>query len=74
MPNEISPTKTVTISEELKGGFPTQRDVSIPNDQEWLWFMLSEQTKILKKINTAIQIVAVIVILTALFAGFSVLF
>jgi uncharacterized protein YmfQ (DUF2313 family) len=63
--------ETVTIANEDKKGIAYPRDVLIPSDQEWLWHMLFEQTKILKKINTAVQIIAVIILLSVIVAACS---
>jgi hypothetical protein len=45
----------------------------VPEDQAWLLHILSEQTKILKSINTAIQIIAVIILLSVIVAACSAL-
>jgi hypothetical protein len=69
---EIMP-QTITISQEDRKGITFKRDVLVPDDQEWLWYMLSEQMKILKKINTAVQIVSVIIVLSVIVAACSAL-
>lgn len=58
--------QTVTISQEDPKGITFKRDVLVPSDQEWLWYMLSEQMKILKKINSAVQLVSTIILLTVI--------
>jgi len=59
--------------------FPKSEDkndetLSAPEDQAWLEDILYDQTKILKQINTAIQIIAALVLLTVIVATCSALF
>ncbi len=60
---------TITTTKYEKGKTPTQTNVVVPANQAWLYYAIAEQTKLLKQINTAVEIVAVIVLLTAIVTG-----
>jgi hypothetical protein len=47
--------------------------LNAPEDQAWLEDILYDQTKILKSINTAVQIIAVLILLSVIVAACSAL-
>jgi hypothetical protein len=64
------PGRTLTYKEYPKGSIPVQHELTVPDEQEWLWYMLSEQTKILKSIKGAAQWVAFVVLILVIVSIF----
>ena len=52
-----------------KGKSPVPVTITVPPDQVWMYYKLTEQEKLLGGIKTAVQIIAVIVLLTAILAA-----
>ncbi len=70
--NENGLTVTVGTKHE-QGKAPVPVTITVPQEQVWLYYKMTEQEKLLRGIKTAVQIVAVIVLITAILAACSAL-
>ncbi len=61
----------VSVKEYPQGKNPVTRELHVPADQAWLLHTLNQQTKLLKSISTAVQILAALALIGVILAACS---